>query len=152
MLNRTRQSSSGNRVNAISCGFSEPAFGAVLWTVINTLLTGLLILLTPGPSLTLLMGGCAIALAAITGANVARRRMQDMMSPTPLDVLTIWLPGLVGLVLAIAGLVLVLRYPGQRPLQLGGIALFLIQILLIAVPGAERMASPSNRSPSGRSA
>ena len=111
-------------------------------------------LLAPNPVVTLLVGGSALGLAAVTGASIARNRTAGMTSPTLLDVLTAWLPGFVALALAIVGLALVLRYPDQELLRLGGIGLFLVQILFIAVLGAipERTSQPVNRSPVSHSA
>jgi hypothetical protein len=126
----------------------------IYWIITNTLLAGLLILLAPDPTTTLVVGGFAIGLAAITGANIARGRMAGMRSMTPLDVLAAWLPGLSALGLAIAGLALVVLNPAQELLRLGGIALFLIQILFIAALGAtaERVGQPVSRSPASHSA
>jgi hypothetical protein len=126
----------------------------IRWIIANTLLAGLLILLAPNPAVTLLVGGSALGLAAVTGASIARGRMARMTSPTLLDVLTAWLPGFVALALAIVGLALVLQFPDREFLRLGGIGLFLIQILFIAVLGAipERTSQPANRSPVGHSA
>ena len=126
----------------------------IRWIIANTLFAGLLILLAPNAVVTLLVGGSALGLAAVTGARIARNRMAGTSSPTLLDMLTAWLPGFVALALAIIGLALVLRYPDQELLRLGGIGLFLVQILFIAVLGEipERAAQPVNRSPVSHSA
>ncbi len=125
----------------------------VHWIIVNTILAGLLMLLAPNPSITIIVGGSAIGLAAFTGANVARNRMADMATPTLLDILAAWLPGLAALALAIVGLALVLQANGNALLQFCGIALFLIQILFIAVLGAatEQVDRPAQREPAGHS-
>lgn len=127
---------------------------SIHWIITNTLLAGLLILLAPDSIITLVVGGSAIGIAAITGANIARGRMAGMTSMTPLDVLAAWLPGLAALGLATAGLALIALNPGHELLRLGGIGLFLIQILFIAVLGAttEQVDKPANRSPASHSA
>ena len=122
------------------------------WIITNTLLAGLLILLAPNAVVTVLVGGSAIGLAAVTGAHIARTRLSAIRPVTLLDVMTAWLPGLAAIALALMGLTLVLRNPDNELLRLAGIALFLIQILFVAVLGAvpDRVAETANRSPASR--
>lgn len=154
MLNHPQQGREGGEITAEPNNSSPPPLRPVHWIIINTFLAGLLILLAPDPTITLVVGGSAIGIAAITGANMARGRMAGMRSMTPLDVLAAWLPGLAALGLAIVGLALVTLNPGHEFLRLGGIALFLIQILFIAVldASAERLGQPVSRSPASHSA
>ena len=154
MLNHPQHGCEGREITAQPDSSTLRPHRSIHWIIINTLLAGLLILLAPDPTTTLVVGGSAIGIAAITGANIARGRMAGMRSMTPLDVLAAWLPGLAALGLAIAGLALVILNPGHELLRLGGIALFLIQILFIAALGAttERVEQPVSRSPASHSA
>jgi len=114
----------------------RPGAGTLPWSVTNTLLVGFLILLAPDPWVTWLVGGSAIAVAAVTGAIVAVRRTAGIAPLTPLDVIAAWLPGLIALSLAGVGLALVIRNPDDEVLRLGGVGLFLVQILFIAITGS----------------
>jgi hypothetical protein len=139
-------------IKPLSASSQRSGSAPVRWIIANTLLAGLLILLAPDPIVTVLIGGSAIGLAAVTGAHIARTRTAATRTATLLDVMTAWLPGIAAVALAVVGLALVLRNPDNEILRLAGIALFLVQILFVAVLSAlpDRASEAANRSPVGR--
>jgi len=99
----------------------------------NIAAAGLIILVSPEPMLGLAVGAAATLMAAITGLLAAFRRTVALTrSPTLLDILLAWLPGLNALVLASAGLaILAMSGPGDL-LRYAGLGLLLSQIVVLA--------------------
>lgn len=99
----------------------------------NIAAAGLIILVSPEPLLGLTVGAAATLMAAITGLGAAFRRTLDLTrSPTLLEILLAWLPGLNALALATAGLViLAMSGPGDL-MRYAGLGLFLSQIVVLA--------------------
>ena len=118
------------------------------WTIFNLAAAGLIILVSPEPLLGLALGAATTLLAAITGLLAALRRTVALTrSPTLLEILLAWLPGLNALVLASAGLaILAMSGPGDL-LRFAGLALFLSQIAVLAAidpaPALRAEADPS---------
>jgi len=109
------------------------------WIVANASLAGALMYLAPTPWMTWAVGSLAIIIAAMTVLLVGYRHATSSRKLILLDIATTWLPGMAGLALAIAGVVVIAKNPDSPAMRLGGLALFLIQILLIATAAPARV-------------
>jgi hypothetical protein len=98
----------------------------------NIALVGLLVFWSRDPLLASAAGGATLAVGAVTGARSALTRAQAAAPPSLLEFLQAWLPGLVGLALGTAGLLLVVRNPGDPLLRSLGLALFVLQSAILA--------------------
>jgi hypothetical protein len=118
------------------------------WVILNIALAGMLILLATDPAVVFLIGGSALCVAAATGAGAAWRRLAATSTADIFTLVLAWFPGFAALVLAVLGLVLVVRSPENDLLRLGGLALFLMQIAFIALLDTRRQAAtaPADRS------
>ena len=111
------------------------------WTIVNIALAGVLILLATDPVVVFLIGGGALCVAAATGAGAAWRRLGATPKADVFTLALAWFPGFTALVLAVLGLVVVVRNPEDELFRLGGLALFLMQIALIALLDTRRQAA-----------
>jgi hypothetical protein len=100
----------------------------------NIIMVGAVMTLTSDPWISLLLGAGTIAVAAIRGANAARRRLTAISRHlTLLDVVLAWLPGFVALMLALVALAFVVKEPNGDLLRQLGIGLFMFQIGIIVI-------------------
>ena len=115
------------------------------WTIVNIALAGVLILLAKDPVVVFLIGGSALCVAAATGAGAALRRLGATSKADMFTLVLAWFPGFTALVLAVLGLVVVVRNPENDLFRL---ALFLMQIAFIALLDTRRQAAtaPADRS------
>ncbi len=119
------------------------------WTMVTITLAGIAMLLAAGSVIALLAGALLTVVTAVNcGRAVGLRLARAGRNPTLFAIMLAWLPAAAGLALAVAGLALIAWNPGNDPLRLFGIALFLVQIALVAVLDAvpEPDARPSHRS------
>jgi hypothetical protein len=124
-----------------------PRFSMLIGIITNAAMAGLLMYLAPAAWITWLVGSLAITFAGFTVANMAHRNTAVTRQLTPLDFAAAWLPGIIGLTLATAGVAMMAQ---QSPtMRFYGLALFLVQILFVATN--DQMATASPRSADRRS-
>jgi len=117
------------------------------WAFANITLTTMLLLMTEDMLVTLFVGGSALIVACVSGFAIAMKRSPwRRVRATPMALVMVWLPGFISLLLAAAGFMLVISFPDDRLVRLGGTCLFALQILFIATLDATLQAAMAEQS------
>lgn len=106
--------------------------------VLNIAMLVLLLALVDSAALFTLVGASCLAVAGLVGLRGALRASFGTGQRAAFDRVLVWLPGAAALVLGAVGLHLCVNAPAGSTLHLAGIALFGFELVMLALPAAEK--------------